>query len=311
MLQKVAVVGAGNVGATAAQRLAEKNLARTVVMIDVAEGIPQGKALDQWQSGPVEGYDTRIYGSQGYEEARDAEVFVVTAGIARKPGMSRDDLVKTNAGIVRSVCEQIARVSPNAIIIVVSNPLDVMCYVAMQASGFPRERVIGMAGVLDTARYRMFLAEAIDVSVEDIQAMVLGGHGDTMVPLVSYTTVSGIPVTQLIAQDKLDKIVDRARNGGAEIVAFLKTGSAYYAPSAAAVQMVEAIALDKKRILPCSVWLTGEFGLKDVFCGVPVKLGRAGLEQIVDLKLTDAERAALHKSAEQVRGMIEVVKQMA
>ena len=310
MLNKVAVVGAGTVGATAAQRLAEKNLARTVVMIDVAEGIPQGKALDQWQSGPVEGYDTRIYGSQGYEEARDAEIFVVTAGIARKPGMSRDDLVKTNAGIVRSVSEQIAKVAPKSIIIVVSNPLDVMCYVAMQASGFPRERVIGMAGVLDTARYRMFLAEAMDVSVEDIQAMVLGGHGDTMVPLVSYTTVSGIPVTQLIAQDKLDKIVDRARNGGAEIVGFLKTGSAYYAPSAAAVQMVEAIALDKKRILPCSVWLSGEFGLKDVFCGVPVKLGRNGLEQIVDITLTDEERTALHKSADQVRGMIEVVKSM-
>ena len=301
MLQKVAVVGAGNVGATAAQRLAEKNLARTVVLIDVIEGVPQGKALDQYQSGPIEGFDTRIVGTNGYDEAAGAEVFVVTAGIARKPGMSRDDLVKTNAGIVRSVREQIKRVAPNAIVVVVSNPLDVMCYVAMKATSFPRERVIGMAGVLDTARYRMFLAEAIGVSVEDIQAMVLGGHGDTMVPLPSYTTVSGIPVTQLIDQARLDAIVDRARNGGAEIVAFLKTGSAYYAPSAAAVQMVEAIAHDKKRILPCSAWLTGEFGLKDVFCGVPVKIGRGGLEQIVEITLSPEERAALAASAEAVR----------
>ena len=301
MLQKVAVVGAGNVGATAAQRLAEKNLARTVVLIDVIEGVPQGKALDQYQSGPIEGFDTRVIGTNGYDEAAGAEVFVVTAGIARKPGMSRDDLVKTNAGIVKSVGEQIKRVAPSAIVVVVSNPLDVMCHVAMKATGFPRERVIGMAGVLDTARYRMFLAEAIGVSVEDIQAMVLGGHGDTMVPLPSYTTVSGIPVTQLLDQARLDAIVDRARNGGAEIVAFLKTGSAYYAPSAAAVQMVEAIAHDKKRILPCSAWLTGEFGLKDVFCGVPVKIGRAGLEQIVEIKLSADERTALHASAEAVR----------
>jgi malate dehydrogenase len=301
MLQKVAVVGAGNVGATAAQRLAEKALARTVVMIDVAEGIPQGKALDQWQSGPVEGFDTRIYGGQDYDAAAGAEIFVVTAGIARKPGMSRDDLVRTNAGIVRSVSEQIARVAPQSIIIVVSNPLDVMCYVAMKASGFPRERVIGMAGVLDTARYRMFLAEALDVSVEDIQAMVLGGHGDTMVPLISYTTVSGIPVTQLMDRATLDPIVDRTRNGGAEIVAHLKTGSAYYAPSAAAVQMVEAIALDRKRILPCSAWLQGEYGLTDVFCGVPCKLGRGGLERILEIELTAEERAALHQSAEAVR----------
>ena len=307
MLEKVAVVGAGNVGATAAQRLAEKSLARTVVMIDVVEGVPQGKGLDQYQSGPIEGFDTRIIGTQGYDEAAGAEVFVVTAGIARKPGMSRDDLVKTNAGIVRSVGEQIRRVAPQAIVVVVSNPLDVMCYVAMRATGFPRERVIGMAGVLDTARYRMFLAEAMQVSVEDIQAMVLGGHGDTMVPLVSYTTVSGIPVSQLMPREKLDQIVDRTRNGGAEIVAFLKTGSAYYAPSAAAVQMVEAIALDKKRILPCSAWLQGEYGLKDVFCGVPCKVGRRGLEKIVDIKLTDEERAALTASAEAVRATQKVV----
>jgi malate dehydrogenase len=301
MLQKITVVGAGNVGATAAQRLAEKNLARTIVMVDVVDGVPQGKGLDQWQSAPVEGFDSRVIGSNGYDAAAGSEIFVVTAGIARKPGMSRDDLVKTNAGIVSSVSAEIKRVAPDSIIVMVSNPLDAMCYVAMKVTGFPRERVIGMAGVLDTARYRAFLAEALEVSVEDIQAMVLGGHGDTMVPLISYTTVSGIPIGQLMAKDKLDAIVNRTRNGGAEIVAFLKTGSAYYAPSASAVQMVEAIALDRKRILPCSAWLTGEFGLNDVFCGVPCKLGRAGLEQIVKIELTEAERAELHKSAENVR----------
>ncbi len=301
MLNKITVVGAGNVGATAAQRVAEKNLARSVVMVDVIEGIPQGKALDQWQSAPIEGFDSRVVGSNGYDAAAGSELFIVTAGIARKPGMSRDDLVKTNAGIVDSVSKEIRRVAPDSIIIVVSNPLDVMCYVAMRASGFPRERVIGMAGVLDTARYRAFLAEALDVSVEDIQAMVLGGHGDTMVPLVSYTTVSGIPVTQLISKDQLDAIVTRTRNGGAEIVNFLKTGSAYYAPSSAAVQMAEAIVLDKKRILPCAAWLTGEFGLKDVFCGVPCKLGRRGLERVIEVQLTAEERTALHQSAEAVR----------
>ena len=307
MVNKITVVGAGNVGATAAQRVAEKELARTVVMVDVAEGIPQGKALDQWQSAPIEGFDSRVIGTNGYAETADSDVVIITAGIARKPGMSRDDLLNTNAGIVRSVSQEIAKTSPEAIIIVVSNPLDVMCYVAKEATGFPRERVIGMAGVLDTARYRAFLAEAIDVSVEDIQAMVLGGHGDTMVPLVSYTTVSGIPVAQLIAADKLAAIVDRTRNGGAEIVAFLKTGSAYYAPSAAAVQMVEAIALDKRRILPCSAWLQGEFGLRDVFCGVPCKLGRRGLEGILEITLTSAERADLVKSAEAVRATQAVV----
>jgi malate dehydrogenase len=307
MLEKVAVVGAGNVGATAAQRLAEKSLARTVVLIDVVEGVPQGKGLDQWQSGPIEGFDARVIGSNGYDEAAGAEVFVVTAGIPRKPGMSRDDLVKTNAGIVRSVSEQIARVAPKAIIVVVSNPLDVMCYVAMKTTRFPRERIIGMAGVLDTARYRTFLADAMNLSVQDIQAMVLGGHGDTMVPLVSYTTVSGIPVTQLLEQSKLEPILERTRNGGAEIVAHLKTGSAYYAPSGAAVEMVEAIVLDRKRLLPCSAWLQGEFGLRDVFCGVPCVLGRNGLERIVEIKLTDQERADLHQSAEAVRGMQGVV----
>src|SRR5918998_1873689 len=301
MLNKVAVVGAGNVGATAAQRLAEKNLARHVVMIDVVEGVPQGKGLDQWQSGPIEGFDTRVIGSNGYDEAAGAEVFVVTAGIARKPGMSRDDLVKTNAGIVRSVSEQIGRVAPKSIIVVVSNPLDVMCYVAMKASKFPRERVLGMAGVLDTARYRTFLAEALDISVEDIQAMVLGGHGDTMVPLVSYTTVSGIPVTQLIGDRELAAIVDRTRNGGAEIVKHLKTGSAYYAPSAGAVQMVEAIVRDQRRILPCAAWLEGEYGMNGLYLGVPCKLGRGGLEAIIEVDLSTDEKAALQKSAEAVR----------
>jgi len=309
MLNKITVVGAGNVGATAAQRVAEKNLARVVVMVDVIEGVPQGKGLDQWQSAPIEGFDARVVGSNGYEAAAGSELFIVTAGIARKPGMSRDDLVKTNAGIVASVSQEIKRVAPTSIIIVVSNPLDVMCYVAMKTTGFPRERVIGMAGVLDTARYRAFLAEAMNISVEDIQAMVLGGHGDTMVPLVSYTTVSGIPVTQLLSRDKLEAIVQRTRNGGAEIVNFLKTGSAYYAPSAAAVQMAEAIVLDKKRILPCAAWLTGEYGLTDVYCGVPCKLGRGGLEQVIEVTLTEEERAALHQSAAAVRDTMKALGQ--
>ncbi|HEY0780213.1 MAG TPA: malate dehydrogenase [Gemmatirosa sp.] len=308
MVNKITVVGAGNVGATTAQRIAEKELARTVVMVDVAEGIPQGKGLDQYQSAPVEGFDTRVIGTNGYDETAGSDIVVITAGIARKPGMSRDDLLNTNAGIVRSVSEQIAATSPDAIVIVVSNPLDVMCYVAKQATGFPRERVIGMAGVLDTARYRAFLAEAMDVSVRDIQAMVLGGHGDTMVPLISYTSVSGIPVTQLLAQDKLDAIVDRTRNGGAEIVKHLKTGSAYYAPSSGAVQMVEAIVFDQRRILPCAAWLQGEYGMHDLYLGVPCKLGKGGLQQVIEVQLTDDERAALAKSADAVREPMAAVK---
>lgn len=300
-MDKITVVGAGNVGATAAQRLAEKELARQVVMIDIAEGIPQGKALDQWESAPVEGFDSRVIGTNGYEESAGSGIYIVTAGIARKPGMSRDDLLKTNAGIVREVAENIKRVSPDSIIIMVSNPLDVMCYVAKEASGFPRERVIGMAGVLDTARYRSFLAMELDISVEDIQAMVLGGHGDTMVPLISYTTVSGIPVTQLMDRARLDEIVDRTRSGGAEIVKLLKTGSAYYAPSAGAVQMAEAIVRDKKRILPCAAWLEGEYGMEGLFLGVPCKLGRGGLEGIIEVELSEAERSELAKSAEAVR----------
>lgn len=301
MFKMITVVGAGNVGATTAQRLAEKSLARTVVMLDVLEGIPQGKGLDQWESAPIEGFDTRVVGTNSYDDAAGSELFIVTAGIARKPGMSRDDLVKTNVGIVSSVASDIKRVAPKAIVIVVSNPLDVMCHVMRQVTGFPRERVFGMAGVLDTARYRSFLAEALDVSVEDIQAMVLGGHGDTMVPLISYTTVSGIPVTQLLAPETLDAIVDRTRKGGAEIVGYLKTGSAYYAPSAAAVQMAEAIVLDRKRILPCSAWLEGEYGLREVYCGVPGKLGAGGLEQIIEVELSDPERQALQQSAAAVR----------
>jgi malate dehydrogenase len=301
MVEKITVVGAGNVGATAAQRLAEKSLARTVVLVDVVPGVSQGKALDQWESAPVEGFDTRVIGANDYDLAKDSEVVVVTAGIARKPGMSRDDLVRTNADIVKQVCQQIRQHCPRAILIMVSNPLDVMCWVAKQVTGFERNRVIGMAGVLDTARYRAFLAEALNVSVRDIQAMVLGGHGDTMVPLVSCTTVSGIPVTQLLDRAALDAIVDRTRNGGAEIVALLKTGSAYYAPSAAAVQMVESIVLDKHRVLPCAAWMEGEYGLSGMYCGVPCKLGRAGLEEIITVSLTAEEREALHKSAEAVK----------
>ncbi|MFN0099621.1 MAG: malate dehydrogenase [Gemmatimonadaceae bacterium] len=308
MVNKITVVGAGNVGATAAQRIAEKELARTVVMVDVAEGIPQGKGLDQWQSAPIEGFDSRVVGTNGYDETEGSDIVVITAGIARKPGMSRDDLLNTNAGIVKSVGENIKKSSPNAIVIVVSNPLDVMCWVAKEATGFPRERVIGMAGVLDTARYRAFLATALDVSVRDIQAMVLGGHGDTMVPLISYTSVSGIPITQLMDAATLDAIVTRTRNGGAEIVKHLKTGSAYYAPSSGAVQMVEAIVNDQKRILPCSAWLEGEYGMKGLFLGVPVKLGRKGLEKVIEVTLTADERKALEASAQAVREPMSVVK---
>jgi malate dehydrogenase len=307
MMNKITVVGAGNVGATAAQRLAEKTLARTVVLVDVIEGVPQGKALDQWESAPIEGFDTRVMGANDYTPAAGSELVVVTAGIARKPGMSRDDLVRTNADIVKQVAQQIKQLCPAAIVLVVSNPLDVMCWVTKQITGFPRERVIGMAGVLDTARFRAFLAQALDVSVDDIQAMVLGGHGDTMVPLISYTTVSGIPVTQLLERSALDRIVERTRTGGAEIVAFLKTGSAYYAPSAAVVEMVEAIVHDKKRILPCAAWVQGEYGISGVYLGVPCKLGAKGLEKILELKLSADEQAALTKSAAAVKETMSAV----
>ena len=299
--RKITVVGAGHVGETCAQRLAEKELAREVVLLDIVEGIPQGKGLDQWESAPIEGFDSRIVGSNDYGPAEGSDIFVVTAGIARKPGMSRDDLLKTNAGIVESVSREIARVAPESIVIVVSNPLDVMAYVALQTTGFPRERVIGMAGVLDTARFRSFIAMEADVSVEDIQALVLGGHGDTMVPLVSYTTVSGIPLTQLLPPEKIDALIERTRKGGAEIVGHLKTGSAYYAPSAAAVQMVEAIVKDKRRVLPCAAYLQGEYGQEGIYLGVPCKLGEGGLLEILEVELTEAEREALSQSAEAVR----------
>jgi malate dehydrogenase len=308
MMRRITVVGAGHVGATLAQRVAEKSLAREVVLLDILDGVQEGKGLDIWQTGPVEGFDTRVVGTTSYDVAKGSELFLVTAGIARKPGMSRDDLVKTNAEIVKAVSQEIKKAAPQATVIVISNPLDVMCWVAKQVTGFPRDRVFGMAGVLDTARYRTFLGDALKVSVEDIQAMVLGGHGDTMVPLISYTTVSGIPVTQLMDRATLDKIVDRTRKGGGEIVAYLKTGSAYYAPSAAGAQMAEAMVLDKKRVLPCSAWLQGEYGLKDVYLGVPCKIGGGGLEQVIEVELTTEERAALQKSADSVKETMEVVK---
>jgi len=301
---KITVVGAGHVGATCAQRLAEKELAREVVLVDIVEGIPQGKGLDQWESAPIEGFDSHVVGANDYEEAADSELFIVTAGIARKPGMSRDDLLKTNAGIVESVSKEIARVAPDSIIIMVSNPLDVMSYVAMKTTGFPRERVIGMAGVPDTARFRSFISLELGVSVEDIQALVLGGHGDTMVPLVSYTTIAGIPLTQFLEQERVDALIDRTRKGGAEIVGHLKTGSAYYAPSAAAVQMAEAIVKDKRRILPCAAYLEGEYGQEGIFLGVPCQLGEGGLQRIIEVELTESEAEALAKSAEAVRETI-------
>ncbi len=308
MVNKITVVGAGNVGATTAQRIAEKELARTVVMVDIADGIPQGKGLDQWESAPIELFDSRVIGTTGYEETAGSDIVVITAGIPRKPGMSRDDLLNTNAGIVGAVAAEVAKTSPKAILIIVSNPLDVMCYVAMKVSGFPRERVIGMAGILDTARFRSFIAEKLDVSVRDIQAMVLGGHGDTMVPLISYTSISGIPITQFLSKEELEPLVVRARNGGGEIVKYLKTGSAYYAPSSGAVQMVEAIVNDQKRILPCAAWLEGEYGMKGLFLGVPVKLGRKGMEKVVEIALSADEQAALAKSADAVREPMSVVK---
>jgi malate dehydrogenase len=302
--RKITVVGAGHVGATCSQLLALKELAREVILVDIAEGIPQGKGLDQWESAPIEGFDARVSGSNDYESSAGADIFIVTAGIARKPGMSRDDLLKTNAGVITSVTKEVKRVAPDSIIIMVTNPLDVMAQVALEVSGFPRERVIGMAGVLDTARYRSFIALELDVSIEDIQALVLGGHGDTMVPLASYTSVSGIPLTQLLSQDRIDALVERTRKGGGEIVAYLKTGSAYYAPAAAAVQMAEAIVKDKRRILPCAAWLQGEYGMKDLFLGVPCLLGENGLERIIEVELDEEEKASLEASAEAVRSTV-------
>ena len=304
--KKITVVGAGNVGATAAQRLADKELG-DVVVVDIIEGMPQGKALDLAEAAPVEGYDSRLVGTNGYKETADSDIVVITSGLARKPGMSRDDLLKTNAGIVGSVTDEIMKYSKNPILIVVSNPLDAMCYVALKHSGLPKERVIGMAGVLDSARMRCFIAEALSVSVENINAFVLGGHGDTMVPLPRYSTVAGIPLPDLMPKDQIDKIVARTANGGAEIVSLLKTGSAYYAPSAATVEMVEAILKDKKKILPCAAYLEGEYGINGLFVGVPVKLGERGIEEIIQINLTAEERAALHRSAAAVEELVGVI----
>jgi malate dehydrogenase len=293
-------VGAGHVGATLAQRVAETELA-DVVLVDVVEGVPQGKGLDLLEAGPVLGYDSRITGSNGYDETTGSDIIVITAGLARKPGMSRDDLLAANGDIVKKVAQETGRRSPQATMIVVTNPMDVMAFVAMKASGFKREKVIGMGGVLDSARFRAFIALELGVSVENTHAFVLGGHGDSMVPLPRYSTVAGIPITELMKKETIDKLVERTRNGGAEIVALLKTGSAYYAPSAATLEMVEAMLLDKKKILPCSVYLEGEYGVKGAFAGVPVKLGAAGVLQVVEIKLAGDEQAAFMKSVDAVR----------
>lgn len=301
---KMTVIGAGNVGATTAERIAYSELAHEVVLLDIAEGVPQGKGLDMFEAMPVLASDTRVRGTNNYEDTADSNFVIITAGLARKPGMSRDDLLAANAKIVGSCAEQAFKYSPNAFYIIVSNPLDVMTHVVLQKTGLPRNRVLGMAGVLDTARYRTFIAMELNVSVEDIQAFVLGGHGDSMVPLPRYTTVAGVPISELMPQDRIDSIVLRARNGGIEIVNFLKTGSAYYAPSASAVQMVECIVKDKRRILPCAVALNGEYGLSDVVVGVPVKVGKNGIEEIFEIALTPEEQAALNASADDVKSNI-------
>src|SRR5215472_3041883 len=304
---KITVVGAGNVGATVAQYAVEKELG-DVVLVDVIEGIPQGKSLDLAQAGPVHGYDSALSGSNGYDETADSDVVVITAGMARKPGMTRDDLLFKNAEIVGSVVEQVARRSPESILILVTNPLDAMVQLAWKRSGFPPERVIGMAGVLDSARFRTFIARELDVSVENVTAFVLGGHGDTMVPLPRYSTVAGIPITDLLPKDRIDALVTRTANGGAEIVSLLKSGSAYYAPGAATVEMIEAILKDKKKILPCAAYLNGPYGVQGFYVGVPVKLGRVGVEKIIEIKLTPEESAAFQKSAGAVRELVEKLK---
>ncbi len=306
---KITVVGAGNVGGTAAQRLAEKNC-YDVVLVDIVEGVPQGKALDLMQAGPVCGYGSRVVGSNGYDETAGSSIAVITSGIARKPGMSRDELLVTNAKIVRSVVKEIVSRSPQVTLILVTNPLDAMVHVARKASGLPKSRVLGMAGVLDSARMRSFIAAELSVSGCDVEAMVLGGHGDTMVPLPRYTTVKGRPIAELMPKERLDAIVKRTRDGGAEIVSLLKTGSAFYAPSASAVEMVEAIMKDQKRVLPCAVLCEGEYGLRDVVVGVPVKLGRGGAEAIVEYELTSDERAALNASASAVRELCAAVDRL-
>jgi malate dehydrogenase len=307
MRKKVTVIGGGNVGANCALRIAEKELA-DVVLVDIVEGVPQGKALDLLQSGPVQGYEVNLTGANTYESTGNSDIVVITAGLARKPGMSRDDLLMANYEVVKSATEQSVKYSPNAILVLVTNPLDAMCWTAMQVSGFPRERVVGMAGVLDTARFRTFIAHELNVAMSNVIAMVLGGHGDTMVPIVRLSSVSGIPLTELMDAETLERLVNRARNGGAEIVKYLKTGSAYYAPSAAAIEMVESILLDQKKVLPCAAYLNGEYGYKDLFVGVPVKLGAGGVEKIYELKLEPEEKAALDKSAASVKELIEILQ---
>lgn len=301
---KIAVIGAGNVGASVAQRVAEKELAEKVVLIDVVEGVPQGKALDMAQSGPVERFDTGITGTNDLDAAARSALVIVTAGIPRKPGMSRDDLAATNANIVRKACAEAARLAPDAVFIIVTNPLDAMCTVALRSTGLDPNRVVGMAGVLDTARFRTFIALELGVSVEDVTALVLGGHGDAMVPLPRCTSVGGIPLTDLLPKDRIDKVVQRTRDGGAEIVGFLKTGSAYYAPSAAVAEMATAILRNKGRVLPCSAWLTGQYGISEQYLGVPVKLGTGGVQTIFELELQQDERAALKRSADDVRAAV-------
>ncbi len=305
---KISVIGAGNVGANTALRIAEKELANEVILVDILEGTPQGKALDLWESAPIEYSDSRVIGTNSYNDTANSDVVVITAGLARVPGMTRDDLRDKNTEIVKGVTKNIIGKSPNCIIIVVSNPLDVMTYVAYKVSGLPSNKVFGMAGVLDTSRFRSFIAMELDVSVEDIISMVLGGHGDSMVPLPSYTSVAGIPLTQLMDKQTIDKLVDRTRKAGTEIVNLLKTGSAYYAPSSATVQMVESVVKDKKRILPCAVYVDGEYGLKDLYVGLPAKIGRNGVEKIIEIELTDEEMSALHKSAEDVKSNIVKLK---
>lgn len=307
---KATVVGAGNVGATCAQRLIEKNIC-DVVLVDIIDGVPEGKALDLMEAKPIELHDRKIIGSNNYTQTKDSDVVIITAGIARKPGMSRDDLLKTNAQIVGNVTNEVVKYSPNSIIIVVSNPLDVMTHLTWLKSKFPPNRVFGMAGVLDSARMRFFIAEALNVSVEDVQAMVLGGHGDQMVPLPRFSTVSGIPITELLPPQKINEINERTKNGGIEIVNYLKTGSAFYAPSSSVATMVEAIVQDRKRVFPVAAYLSGQYGLKDVFVGVPVKLGQKGIEEIIELKLASEELEALHKSAETVKQNIAKLSELA
>ncbi|MFP4533364.1 MAG: malate dehydrogenase [Desulfobacterales bacterium] len=309
MDKKVTVIGAGNVGATTAQRLAEKELC-DVVLIDVAEGLPQGKGLDLQEAAPIEKHDAAIIGSNGYEASEGSDIVIITAGIPRKPGMSRDDLLKTNTNIMKSVAAEAAKHSPESILIIVSNPLDAMCQVAMETSGFPRQRVMGMAGVLDSARFRTFIAMELNVSVENTHAFVLGGHGDTMVPLPRFSTVAGIPITELLSEERIETLVDRTRKGGGEIVSLLKTGSAFYAPASAAAEMAEAIIKDKKKILPCAAYLEGEYGISDIFMGVPVKLGSRGIEDIIEIQLTEEEKTDLNGSAEAVHSLMAEIRQL-